>query len=687
MNKVQDIKMRILGENAASAAFRQVSNDLTGLTRRAGLAGTAFKALGSVAIGAVAVQGIRKMIGVVTESIELAQVQMDAEKKVADIIRATGGAAGYTTEELKKMASAMQEQTKYGDEAILNMQSILLTFKNVSGSTFREASMAVLDMATVMQTDLKSAAIQLGKALNDPVLGATAMSRAGIQFTQSQKDVMKAMVETGNIAGAQRIILDELAGQMGGAAAGAAETYSGKIQQLKNRYGDMQEEIGKAVMESGAFDMVLRTLNPAVNELTAYFADHKDDIGEFAKGLTESAIGAGKLAVELGKIASVIAKNPAIIGMLTGAWMGKRFGTYGMLTGAVVGAVGGETYKWAHNDNAADLKALQEKAREGQRGIMSVDEFIAATSSDEMTVQATIKPVATGSTATTVTASPTPSTPKGKTGSSVVAAATGKGLPTTSDFDRVIESLKDEERQLTMTSQEYKTYLAIKQAGVAEGSKEAEAIRQAIADNEELRQKYEDLGTFFESAQAKQDGFLTDLHEGVSQWIGSLDYMFNDMVWGAEVAFDDILKNFAQMITQMIIRSAIVKPMQGFFDGIFSANGNVFGPSGLVPFARGGVVTRPTIFPFANGVGVMGEAGPEAIMPLKRGADGRLGVEAGGGNAVNVQVQVVNQTGQKISERTETKFDGRDYVITTFLEAVGNNTNGAREGLKAMLAT
>ena len=72
---------------------------------------------------------------------------------------------------------------------------------------------------------------------------------------------------------------------------------------------------------------------------------------------------------------------------------------------------------------------------------------------------------------------------------------------------------------------------------------------------------------------------------------------------------------------------------------IGSANGNVFAQNGIVPFANGGIVDRPMMFPFAKGIGLMGEAGPEAIMPLKRGADGKLGV-AGGGGGTSVTVNV-----------------------------------------------
>jgi hypothetical protein len=143
------------------------------------------------------------------------------------------------------MAASLQEVTTFGDEAILAGQEMLLTFTAIGEETFPRATETMLDMATVFKTDAKNAAIQLGKALNDPILGITALSRVGVRFTEQQKAQIKAMMDVNDVAGAQKIILDELAVETGGAARAAAETLSGKMKQLKNSFGDASEELGK----------------------------------------------------------------------------------------------------------------------------------------------------------------------------------------------------------------------------------------------------------------------------------------------------------------------------------------------------------------------------------------------------------------------------------------------------------
>jgi len=144
-------------------------------------------------------------------------------------------------------------------------------------------------------------------------------------------------------------------------------------------------------------------------------------------------------------------------------------------------------------------------------------------------------------------------------------------------------------------------------------------------------------------------------------------------VMTGKLSFRDFANSVISDLTRMFIRQAITKPLFGsiFGDDFFNAKGNVYGQNGIVPFAKGGTVVRkPTLFPFANGgVGLMAEAGyPEAIMPLKRTPQGKLGVEAtggGGGNIVNV---TVNASGTSADGNTM-KANQLGKMIGTAIEA------------------
>jgi phage-related minor tail protein len=93
-----------------------------------------------------------------------------------------------------------------------------------------------------------------------------------------------------------------------------------------------------------------------------------------------------------------------------------------------------------------------------------------------------------------------------------------------------------------------------------------------------------------------------------------------------------------------------------------SAKGNVFDSPALSAYS-GTTVTRPTIFPFAKGVGLMGEAGPEAVLPLKRGADGKLGIQGSGGGGFNQTVNITNTTDSKVTTKTSSDGMTMDIII------------------------
>ncbi|MBW2675556.1 MAG: hypothetical protein JRD89_19455, partial [Deltaproteobacteria bacterium] len=211
-NKIQ---IQLIVDDKGSVAVKQF-----GKTSEQTFKKSKGHALAYSAAAAAALYGVAKALGAASrmakEYVALANVQEAAEQNLAAVIKATGGAAGYNLDQLKKMASGMQTVTTVGDEVILNGMAMLGTFKQIRGEGFERATKAALDMAQVLGTDMKSSVVMIGKALNDPITNLSAMTRAGVQFTETQKDMIKTLWKAGDAAGAQNIILKELEGQMGG---------------------------------------------------------------------------------------------------------------------------------------------------------------------------------------------------------------------------------------------------------------------------------------------------------------------------------------------------------------------------------------------------------------------------------------------------------------------------------------
>lgn len=187
------------------------------------------------------------MLGLATASMKAAKESADAIGQVNAALASMGGAAGRTTEQLQALAASQMGGSLFDDDQILReVTANLLTFGKVSGEQFDRAQQAALDLSTRMGTDLTSATIQIGKALNDPIKGVTALSKAGIQFTADQKAMIASMVEAGDVAGAQQIILGELEKQFGGAAQAARDADPGAA--LAQSFANFQEEIGAKLL-------------------------------------------------------------------------------------------------------------------------------------------------------------------------------------------------------------------------------------------------------------------------------------------------------------------------------------------------------------------------------------------------------------------------------------------------------
>lgn len=201
------------------------------------------KALAASMAGAFVTVGMSNVLG---KAIRLWGIQEKAIASVEATLKTTGGTVGFTSKQLQDMASELQNVSTYGDEDILQkVTNNLLTFGNVVGPVFQRAQKAALNLSAVLGQDLQSSSIQLGKALNDPILGITALSRVGIAFTQQQKDQIKTLVKSGETMKAQGVILQEIEKFYGKAAEAARKTSQGAIIAASNDIGDAFEAIGK----------------------------------------------------------------------------------------------------------------------------------------------------------------------------------------------------------------------------------------------------------------------------------------------------------------------------------------------------------------------------------------------------------------------------------------------------------
>lgn len=256
----------------------------------------------------------------------VAQNAFDEMDDVADqlgaVLKSTGGAAGVTREEALKLGVELQDLTGITRAQIVGGENMLLTFTNIGGKVFPRATKAVVDLSVAMKQDMKSSAIQLGKALNDPITGITALTRVGVTFSQSQKDMIKLMVEAGDVAGAQGIILAEIEKEFGGSAAAAADP----IDHLRASLNDLAIDIGVSLQP--VLEEVIPIISNLVKSLSQWFTAMSDG-GDNTAGIL-LAIGAS--LVVLGPIIALI--GTAITGI--GAALAVLFSPIGLVIGAVI---------------------------------------------------------------------------------------------------------------------------------------------------------------------------------------------------------------------------------------------------------------------------------------------------------------------------------------------------------------
>lgn len=245
----------------------------------------------------------------IATSVSAAIESRDAIGQVTAALKSMGPVAGFTAEQLQKMGKDLQNISTFDDDEILRkVTANLLTFGSISGEQFKRAQVAAVDLATRMKTDLQSATILIGKALNDPIRGMAALRRVGIQLTDQQESQVAAMLKAGDVAGAQAIILGELEHQFKGAGQAARDAAPGSA--AINKWNDLKEELGGFALD------VATKLEPVINRLLDSFNSLSPATKQTILVIAATAAALGPFLTVLGSAVTVVGALLPLIGPL-----------------------------------------------------------------------------------------------------------------------------------------------------------------------------------------------------------------------------------------------------------------------------------------------------------------------------------------------------------------------------------
>jgi hypothetical protein len=250
----------------------------------------------------MALVGAAGFVGVTAAALDFIAEARESQAVTAatdQVLKTMGKSSGQTAKSIADLAGELQNNSLYTDEAIQSGENLLLTFGNIGKDTFPKATRAMVDLSQAMGQDMKASAIQLGKALNDPVEGVSALSRVGVSFSESQKETIKRLAETGQTAKAQAIILGELNKQFGGQAQ-AARDAAGPLADLNQIFGQMKEDIGNALLP--IMDSLLTRLSPILGSVASWVAANP----ELVAGIVATTAAVSALIAVIGGIGVVI---------------------------------------------------------------------------------------------------------------------------------------------------------------------------------------------------------------------------------------------------------------------------------------------------------------------------------------------------------------------------------------------
>lgn len=259
----------VTGASEAKSTLQDVGSsvDKTGSILKSGL-GAAVGLAAGVAGAAISTLG-----GVLQDSINIAMKHQAVMSQTAQVLKSTKDASGETAKSISDMSEALSKTTMFSQDSIQAGQNLLLTFTGIGQKVFPETTQAMLDLSQATGQSLSSSAMQLGKALNDPLKGMSALQRVGVSFSATEQEQIKTMMAHNDVMGAQKVMLKELESEFGGSAQAAGKTFAGQMAILQHTFEDMEQKIGTALLPIlGTFvGFINQNIVPVLSTLTDWF--------------------------------------------------------------------------------------------------------------------------------------------------------------------------------------------------------------------------------------------------------------------------------------------------------------------------------------------------------------------------------------------------------------------------------
>lgn len=555
----------------------------------------------------------------------------EAEKAAAQLDSAfanTGKTVGLTRKALDDLATELQRTTTLSDDLVKEGEAILLSFDRVRGEAFERTIKVAADLSARLGGDLKGSIRQVGLALQDPMSGLTLLRRAGISFTDSQKNLIKSLIDTGQAGKAQNVILAELERRFGGASQAARNTLGGALTGLKNAFGDLFE--GTKQGTSGAAS--------AINSLAEALQSER------LKGAVDGLIASLAKVIEL-----AIRGTAAVAGLIAGSRLDSVAAVDKRIAEVEADIADRRRGRQVGRGGFAPAEDENEPARRTGRGRVAAN--IAALREDlealkQLRAQLTSQEEASASGATL--------------GGAIVApeAVDEVRITVQKIRDTYGDALREiEESTRTSVERQSAEYIKLRtnlqflrSERIIDQSKYEARLGAALDDLlpefdlNEIRAKYKVV--------KKETTELGEFMKGVWQEVGrSIQSTLSDAIYEWRLSWRsllDIARRALADITAAILTSGIKGALKSVTSGGGGSGGGVNWIGAIGDFfgfaAGGGRVDRPTI---------VGEDGTELVLPPARVMNQRQMAFAGGGNVTYAPSFSVAIVERENAERTK----------------------------------